>query len=118
MRVLVVDDEPIARSSLQALFESVEIDARCAPDASHALSVAEEFRPHAAVVDWMLRDETDGLGIAKQLRAMLPEIRLILTTGFPLDELDNRRDEHDFEFDILGKPFSFDTLLDLIREKN
>jgi two-component system OmpR family response regulator len=66
-RILVVDDESSIRDLISTSLRFVGFDVRTAATGSEALTVAEEFKPHAVVLDVMLPD-LDGFEVCRQLR--------------------------------------------------
>ena len=67
-RVLVVDDEKSISDLIATSLRFVGFDVRTAATGSEALTVAEEFKPQAVVVDVMLPD-LDGFEVCRQLRS-------------------------------------------------
>jgi two-component system OmpR family response regulator len=66
-RILVVDDESSISDLISTSLRFVGFDVRTAATGSEALTVAEEFKPHAVVLDVMLPD-LDGFEVCRQLR--------------------------------------------------
>lgn len=66
-RILVVDDEASISDLIATSLRFVGFDVRTAATGSQALTVAEEFKPHALVLDVMLPD-LDGFEVCKQIR--------------------------------------------------
>ena len=50
-RILVVDDEPSISELISTSLRFVGFDVRTAANGAQALSMAEEFKPHAMVLD-------------------------------------------------------------------
>ncbi len=101
MRVLIVDDEPLARERVRSLLakeEDVEIVGECATGAE-AVASARELKPDVMLLDIQM-PELDGFGVLRELGTELPVV--IFVTAF---------DEHAvraFEvhaLDYLLKPF-------------
>ena len=67
-RVLVVDDEKSISDLIATSLRFVGFDVRTAASGSEALTVAEEFKPQAVVLDVMLPD-LDGFEVCRQLRS-------------------------------------------------
>jgi two-component system OmpR family response regulator len=67
-RILVVDDESSISDLISTSLRFVGFDVRTAATGSEALTVAEEFKPHAVVLDVMLPD-SDGFEVCRQLRS-------------------------------------------------
>jgi two-component system OmpR family response regulator len=56
-RILVVDDENSISDLIATSLRFVGIDVRTAATGSEALTIAEEFKPHALILDVMLPDQ-------------------------------------------------------------
>ena len=67
-RILVVDDESSISDLIATSLKFVGFDVRTAASGSEALTVAEEFKPHAMILDVMLPD-LDGFEVCRQLRS-------------------------------------------------
>jgi len=113
-RVLVVDDNQDAAGMLARLLKLSGCEMQVAHDGETALQAAQQFRPHAFVLDLGMPGMS-GIDLAQQIRA-LPEMRdsvLIAVTGWGNEE--DRRRTADAGFDHhLVKPVDFDTLRDVI----
>jgi two-component system OmpR family response regulator len=66
-RILVVDDESSISDLIATSLRFVGFDVRTAATGAEALRVAEEFKPHALILDVMLPD-TNGFDVCRQLR--------------------------------------------------
>jgi two-component system OmpR family response regulator len=66
-RILVVDDEASISDLIATSLKFVGFDVRTAASGSQALLVAEEFKPHALILDVMLPD-LDGFEVCRQIR--------------------------------------------------
>jgi two-component system OmpR family response regulator len=67
-RILVVDDESSISDLISTSLRFVGFEVRTAATGSEALRVAEEFKPHAVVLDVMLPD-LDGFEVCRQMRS-------------------------------------------------
>ena len=56
-RILVVDDENSISELIATSLKFVGFDVRTASSGAQALQVAEEFKPHALILDVMLPDQ-------------------------------------------------------------
>ena len=79
--VLLVDDDERFVATLAAALTRRGWDTHVAHDVTAALAVARTALPCAAVVDLRLRAE-DGLTLIEPLRRLLPELRLVVLTGY------------------------------------
>jgi two-component system OmpR family response regulator len=66
-RILVVDDEPNISDLIATSLRFVGFEVRTAASGSEALRIAEEFEPHAMILDVMLPD-IDGFEVCRQIR--------------------------------------------------
>ncbi len=81
--VLVVDDEPVLRNSACRLVRSLGMEAIAAGDGLEAI---QEFKRRPGQIDIVLLDLTmpgmNGVDCFHQLRALAPELPILLTSGF------------------------------------
>jgi PAS domain S-box-containing protein len=103
-RVLVVDDNVDAASTLAMLLESLGHETRVVHDGASALRAVVEFRPQTVLLDIGLPD-IDGYEVARRLRAIhgLDRLRIVAISGWgqPAD----RERSRDAGFDLhLVKP--------------
>jgi DNA-binding NarL/FixJ family response regulator len=81
-RVLLVDDDARYRGSLRAFLDAsydIEVVGDTG-DGDEAEALAAELQPDAAVVDVAIPG-TDGLIVAARVRAVAPQIVIVLVTG-------------------------------------
>ena len=79
-RILVVDDEKGISDLISTSLRFVGFDVRTAATGSEALTVAEEFKPQAVVLDVMLPD-LDGFEVCRQLRSEGLNIGVLFLTA-------------------------------------
>ena len=79
-RILVVDDEKSISDLISTSLRFVGFDVRTAATGSEALTVAEEFKPQAVVLDVMLPD-LDGFEVCRQLRSEGLNIGVLFLTA-------------------------------------
>jgi two-component system, NarL family, response regulator LiaR len=87
IRLMIVDDHAVVREGLRAflgLQEDVEVVGEAA-DGSAALAQAELLRPDVILMD-LVMPRLDGVSAMRELRARLPECRVIVLTSFLEDE--------------------------------
>lgn len=88
-KILVVDDEQGYRNLISQVLSSEGHEVRTSASGREALDLGARYRPDVLVTDWMLKDDIHGLHVVDVLRAILPDIRAIMITGFPADDLRN-----------------------------
>jgi two-component system, NtrC family, response regulator HydG len=80
-RVLVVDDEPSARSGLEKLLKQEGYAVNVAADGREALAVAAEMPPDVVVTDLKM-PHMDGVALLGKLREQDPDLPVIVVTAF------------------------------------
>jgi two-component system, OmpR family, response regulator MprA len=113
MRILVVDDDPSVRTSIERALrlEGYEVDA--APDGTTALRTLAVSRPDAVVLDLGLPD-LDGLEVCRRLRSAGDDTPVLIVTA--RDAVDDRVHGLDAGADdYLVKPFALAELLARLR---
>ena len=79
-RILVVDDESSISDLISTSLRFVGFEVRTAANGSEALRVAEEFKPHAVVLDVMMPD-LDGFEVCRQMRSEGLNIGVLFLTA-------------------------------------
>jgi two-component system OmpR family response regulator len=79
-RVLVVDDEQSISDLIATGLRFVGFEVRTAANGAQALTAAEEFKPHAMVLDVMMPD-IDGFEVCKQIRNEGQNIGVLFLTA-------------------------------------
>jgi two-component system, OmpR family, response regulator len=95
-RVLCVDDNQDAASSLAYLLGVVGYDARACFDGPSAITAAAEFRPHVCMLDINM-PEMDGYELARRLRGLLDQPLLVAVTAVTGAEFERRATEAGFD---------------------
>jgi DNA-binding NarL/FixJ family response regulator len=82
LRVLIVDDHDVVHWGFRLLLERQAWVERCvaAKNKADALEAAAELRPHVALVDLLLREES-GAELCEELHVALPDMRILLLSG-------------------------------------
>ncbi|MEY3108856.1 MAG: hypothetical protein RL730_1207, partial [Actinomycetota bacterium] len=108
-RVLVVDDEKSISELITTSLRFVGFDVRTAATGAQALRVAEEFKPHALILDVMLPD-LDGFEVCRQLRESGQEVGVLFLTA--KDSTDDKIKGLTLGGDdYVTKPFSLEELV-------
>jgi two-component system response regulator AlgR len=83
MRIVIADDEPLARERLRTLLaeqHGVEVVAEAA-DGQHALHACAEHQPDLVLLD-IAMPGIDGLEVARHLAAFEPRPAVVFCTAF------------------------------------
>ncbi|HKE14621.1 MAG TPA: response regulator [Kofleriaceae bacterium] len=112
-RILVVDDNEDLASLISELLREHGHEVELALDAPSAIECAAAFAPDVALLDIGLPG-MDGYALARELRQLRRELRLIAVTGYA-QESDRRRSEEAGFSGHLVKPVNPDLLARIIR---
>jgi two-component system response regulator MprA len=113
MQVLVVDDEPAVRDSLDRALRLEGYEVELAADGAEALEVLTSRDPDAVVLDLMM-PRVDGLEVCRTLRARGDRTPVLVLTA--RDNVSDRVKGLDAGADdYLVKPFALDELLARLR---
>ncbi|MFO0761337.1 MAG: sigma-54 dependent transcriptional regulator [Byssovorax sp.] len=80
-RILVVDDEPSARSGLEKLLRQDGYEVDAAAEGPIALAIASERPPDVVVTDLKM-PKMDGVELLRKLREQDPDLPVIVVTAF------------------------------------
>src|SRR4051812_48325639 len=80
-RVLVVDDEPSARSGLEKLLQQEGYNVDVAADGMGALVIAAESPPDVVITDLKM-PKMDGVALLTKLREQDPDLPVLVVTAF------------------------------------
>lgn len=110
--VLVVDDEQWMRASLGELLQSEGYETLLADCAASALDHVRRSGPEIAIVDVRM-PERGGLELLQDLRALSPDLRIFMMTGYPSVETAVLAMKYG-AVDFFTKPLDFSRLRDLL----
>jgi len=79
-RILVVDDENSISELIATSLKFVGFDVRTAASGAAALQIAQEFKPHALILDVMLPDQ-NGFEVCRQLRSEGHDVGVLFLTA-------------------------------------
>ena len=111
--VLVVDDRPEVASTSCDMLESLGYTVHVAHSAQEALDMQRDHQdqwiPDLLFSDLIMPGGMNGFGLAHEMRRRLPNVRVLLTTGYAgLSDGINKNEN--LEFEILKKPYRFGDL--------
>ena len=113
--ILLVEDEPAQQEVLSYNLQSEGFRLVTAAEGEEALLIAEEQRPDAIVLDWML-PKVSGIEVCRQLRARpnTKAIPILMLTARG-DEVDRIRGLDSGADDYVVKPYSVNELIARLR---
>ena len=108
--VLIVDDEKIVLEVLQRILTRLGYNAVVTDSGENALKrfVKESF--DLVLMD-VLMPERDGFEIAREMRRIKPDQKIVLVTGIGTDAATAQADSEQVDIDnVLSKPFSYEKI--------
>jgi DNA-binding NtrC family response regulator len=114
-KVLIVDDEPQYGAYLRDWLSREGHEVKAVTTAEDAIDFGAHWRPSVLVADWMLSSPLDGLQVSEAVRAVNPNLRTILITGYPSRELRARAEQANV-FSFIEKPFSLTEVAGAVRQ--
>lgn len=116
-RVLVVDDEEAVRGIVVLMLERLGHECVAVDDGAAAVEAFAEARAtqpfDVVIVDLNLEDGMGGLAVFRQLRAMDPDVRGIVASGYSHDPVLSDPAAHGFAA-VLAKPFDRRALVEAL----
>jgi len=114
--VLLVEDDVGTRQAMADILEMLNYRVRAAGDGVEGLALFKEHAGEIAlVISDMVMPEMGGMRLYRQLKAIRPDVRVILVTGYPLEEEDRTLLE-DGMVTWVQKPFTPEQIGRAIRE--
>lgn len=109
--VLLVEDNASVREAVVEQLETFGYAVRSAPDAETALEVLEKQAPDTALVitDISLSGQLSGVDLKQKLMEDLPEIKVVLTSGLPRENLEQHYGLQPDD-EVIPKPIPLHTL--------
>lgn len=112
-RILVVDDENSISELIATGLKFVGFDVKTAASGAQALQIAQEFKPHALILDVMLPDQ-NGFEVCRQLRSEGHDVGVLFLTAKDSTE-DKIAGLTIGGDDYVTKPFSLEELVARLR---
>ena len=116
LRILLVEDDKLLIEFFSTVLKREGYEVLLAGNGLEALELAQS-EPDS-LIDILLTDVAmpymGGIQLAKSLMKIRPEIRVLLTSGLPYDEVTDRCGP-EFRSDFLAKPFSVSELAGKIK---
>jgi DNA-binding response OmpR family regulator len=111
--ILVVEDDPVIRSTVEYALKRSGFETRTAADGNEALQVARDTELDLILLDLMLPG-LDGYQVAERLRSSGQDVPIIMVTALD-QERDKVRGLDAGADDYITKPFSMEELLARVR---
>jgi DNA-binding NtrC family response regulator len=112
--ILVVDDDSDVLEMAGCFFREAGVDAHCVGNGAEALERIQGKHFAVMLTDFNMPG-MNGLELAEKVRAIAPNIQIIMATGHPSQELSVLAMKAGITT-VLAKPVQLDALLYLIKE--
>ena len=111
-RLLITDDDPDMRTSLQDLFEERGFQTRLACDGQEAVDIVQEDQIHLLLLDMHMPHMT-GLEAIRKLQQLAQPVPCILFSA-KLDDALTKEAQQAAVFSVLAKPFRLAQITELV----
>jgi DNA-binding response OmpR family regulator len=112
LRVVIADDEKVVNDLVKMFIEQKGFEAFSAFSGAEAIELVEKNLPEIIILDIGLPDMT-GLEVVKRIRPIAPNIKIIITTGYRDDELEEQAQGLGIN-QYVKKPFAIQELINEI----
>jgi PAS domain S-box-containing protein len=102
--ILVVEDDPFVRGYAVASLEDMGYQVIMAENGVEALARLNEVTPDLLFTDVVMPGGVNGWELAERAKQLLPGLKVLLTSGYPLETLTSRGRVSE-EAHILNKPY-------------
>jgi len=113
--VLLVDDEEIVIEASKVMLEAMGYEVLSARGGDEAIRLCQENKER---IDLAILDVTmpgmSGVDTGRKLKEIKPDIKIFLSSGYPLDYLNEITKMSEYE-GFLEKPFSIETLSEKLK---
>jgi CheY-like chemotaxis protein len=116
--ILLVEDQTELREAVSSLLRSLGYQVHQAPDGTEALRRYEAALPQGGidlVVSDLVMPEMSGRTLARALREIDPEVKLLAITGYPLGDVMDELKAVGF-LDVIHKPLDADAFARSVRD--
>ncbi len=111
--ILLVEDEPFVREATGRILQSAGYDVLPAEDAQQAIAIYDRYGDKVdLVMTDMVLPGRSGMELGKEVRRRVPEISLLITSGYDAAREETESPEARTYF--LAKPYSRRTLVEKI----
>jgi PAS domain S-box-containing protein len=112
-KALVVDDQDDVLEMAKALFTSLGYEVLSADNGSDALEILRRNPDIDVLFSDVVMPGMSGVTLAKEARALVPSLKIILASGYAPQELTEGTDIYDFGF--ISKPYTLAQILKQLR---
>jgi signal transduction histidine kinase/CheY-like chemotaxis protein len=110
--ILVIDDDAAVRHLIVECLQVLGYEVRQAADGEEGLALLREQAPDLLMVDFIM-PKLNGAEVIERARAVLPDLPIILATGYADAQAGGNVLEHER---VLQKPFNLDQLANMVTD--
>ena len=103
-KILVIEDEVSYCDSLAIILSRAGHEVRIAQNSRQGIRMGIAYAPDLLIVDWMLKSDLHGGQVVEQIRAVHPQVKIIVITGY-LGTARQVEESYKFIDKVIQKPF-------------
>ncbi|MDQ1918946.1 hybrid sensor histidine kinase/response regulator [Massilia pseudoviolaceinigra] len=104
-KALIVDDQPDVLDMTVAIFQSLGYDALAANSGEEAMDLLRQHADIKVLFTDVVMPDMDGVALAQAARKLVPQINILLTSGYMSGPLRERFGDALGQFDLIVKPY-------------
>ena len=119
LKILIVDDEPIARDNLEHIIRKDGYQTRVAEDGETAIRLLQQEEINLVLTDLRMKGK-DGMAVLNQAKQLWPDVEVVVITGHASVDTAVEAMRHG-AYDYVAKPFKINELRMIVEkalEKN
>nr|WP_321467208.1 sigma-54 dependent transcriptional regulator [uncultured Desulfobulbus sp.] len=119
LKILIVDDEPIARDNLEHIIKKDGYQTRVAKDGEEAISILGQEEINLVLTDLCMKGK-DGMAVLAEAKQLWPDVEVVVITGHATVDTAVEAMRHG-AYDYVAKPFKISELRAIVEkalEKN
>jgi len=116
LKLLILEDDIDLLNSLKGIYDLYDYKVFATPRGDEALAIIEKERPHVVLCDLHLEDSPiTGIEVLKQTSQKYPDIKVIVATGYGMEDSIVKVCNQYKPFMFMIKPIDFNELTDALQ---
>jgi len=113
IRALILEDDACSALAMSSLLEQQGVSATMVADTADAVEVVRKSKPDVLLADWNALGERSSLDLARELRRVRPDSKVLFISGFSRDYIEKQIGDF-APCTVFTKPINFEELVDEI----
>ena len=115
VRALILEDDACSALAMSSLLEQSGVSAVTVADTADAIEEARKSKPDILLADWNALGEQSSLELARELRRLRPDSKVLFISGFSRDYIEKQIGDF-APCSVYTKPINFEELVDEVSQ--